>query len=113
MRRILVEAARRKGRVRHGGETRRLSFDPDRLADPDRRDDLIALDDALARLEESDGRKASLVKLRFFAGLTMPEAAEALGISIATAERDWSYTRAWLLRELGESGKVSSDEEES
>ncbi len=109
MRRILVETARRKGRVRNGGETHRLNLDPDLLSHPDRRDDLLALDEALARLEETDGRKASLVKLRFFAGLTMPEAAEALGVSLATAERDWSYTRVWLLRELAKSNEDSSD----
>jgi RNA polymerase sigma factor (TIGR02999 family) len=111
MRRILVESARRKGRVRHGGETRRLNLDPDLVSHPDRRDDLIALDEALARLEQTDGRKASLVKLRFFAGLTMPDAADVLGISLATAERDWSYARVWLLRELNESGEDSSDGE--
>lgn len=102
MRRILVESARRKGRVRHGGEAQRVDLDPDWVSHPDRRDDLLALDDALARLEQVDGRKASLVKLRYFGGLTMPEAANALGISLATAERDWSYARVWLLRELGE-----------
>lgn len=111
MRRILVESARRKGRVRHGGEARRLNLDPDLVSQPDRRDDLIALDEALARLEQTDGRKASLVKLRFFAGLTMSDAADVLGISLATAERDWSYARVWLLRELNESGEDSSDGE--
>jgi RNA polymerase sigma factor (TIGR02999 family) len=109
MRRILVESARRKERIRHGGETRRLNLDPDLVSHPDRRDDLIAVDEALARLEKLDGRKAALVKLRFFAGLTMPEVANLLEISLATAERDWSYARVWLLRELDEPSEDSSD----
>jgi len=79
------------------------------VSQPDRRYDLIALDEAVARLEQTDRRKASLVKLRFFAGLTMPDVAQLLGISLATAERDWSYARVWLLRELGEAGEDSSD----
>lgn len=104
MRRILVESARRKRRIRHGGEVQRVDFDPDQISLPDRRHDLLAVDEALSRLEQVDARKAALVKLRYFAGMTLPEAATALGISQATADRDWSYTKAWLLRELGESG---------
>jgi hypothetical protein len=77
MRQFLVESARRKGRVWHGGETQRLNLDADLVAHSERQDDLIALDDALARLEQSDGRKASVVKWRFFARLTMPQAANA------------------------------------
>ena len=102
MRRILVESARRKARTRHGGEVQRVELDPDLISHPSPRGDLIALDEALDRLEQVDGRKASLVKLRYFAGLTMPEAAKALGVSLATAERDWRYARVWLLRELGD-----------
>ena len=102
MRRILVESARRKARTRHGGEVQRVGLNPDLISHSNRRGDLIALDEALHRLEQVDDRKASLVKLRYFAGLTMPEAAEALGVSLATAERDWRYARVWLLRELGE-----------
>lgn len=109
MRRILVEKARRKQRVRHGGEARRVDLDPDLLSHPDRRDDLLALDEALVRLEQTDSRKASLVKLRYFAGLSMQEAANALEISLATAERDWSYARVWLLRELSETGEDVSE----
>lgn len=108
MRRILVDKARRKQRVRHGGEARRVDLDPDLLSNPDRRDDLLALDEALVRLEQTDGRKASLVKLRYFAGLSMQEAANALEISLATAERDWSYARVWLLRELSDSGEIGT-----
>ena len=102
MRRILVESARRKARTRHGGEGQRVGLNPDLISHSNRRGDLIALDEALHRLEQVDDRKASLVKLRYFAGLTMPEAAEALGVSLATADPDWRYARVCLLRELGE-----------
>lgn len=109
MRRILIESARRKRRVRHGGDAQRLDIDPDQIAHSNRHADLIALDEALTQLEQVDPRKASLVKMRYFAGLTMPETANALGISLATAERDWSYARVWLLRELGKSSEKSSE----
>jgi RNA polymerase sigma factor (TIGR02999 family) len=102
MRRILVETARRKGRVRHGGGRRRVDLDgacP--VADaPD--DHLLDIDDALTRLAALDPVRAELVKLRFFAGLTMPEAAAALGISLATAERYWAFARTWLFAELAD-----------
>jgi RNA polymerase sigma factor (TIGR02999 family) len=110
MRRILIERARRKQRVRHGGDTPRVDLDPDLISNPDRRDDLLALDEALGRLEETDARKASLVKLRYFAGLSMQEAANALEVSLATAERDWSYTRVWLLRELSEADEQPDEQ---
>jgi len=100
MRRILVENARRKNRKKRGGNWNRLDFDPAKISVPEGNDDLIALDEALNSLEERDARKAELVKLRYFAGLTMEQAANALGVSIATAERDWAYARVWLLREL-------------
>jgi RNA polymerase sigma factor (TIGR02999 family) len=102
MRRILVEQARRKGRIRHGGQRRRVELDDacPIVEPPD--DDLCALDEALTRLAERDQVKAELVKLRFFAGLTMPEAAAALGISLATAERWWVFARTWLYTELSE-----------
>jgi len=109
MRRILVEAARRKARARHGGEVHRVELDPDLISPPDHRGDLLALDEALKRLEQADDRKASLVKLRYFAGLTMPEAAKVFGVSLATAERDWRYARVWLLRELGEEREGSEE----
>jgi RNA polymerase sigma factor (TIGR02999 family) len=100
MRRILVEAARHKGRVRHGGGRRRVDLDgacP--VADaPD--DHLLDIDAALTRLAALDPVRAELVKLRFFAGLSMPEAAAALGISLATAERYWAFARTWLFAEL-------------
>lgn len=102
MRRILVESARRKSRVRHGGKVQRVELNPDLISPPNRCGDLLALDEALQRLELLDERKARLVKLRYFAGLSMSEAAQALGESLATTERDWRYARVWLLRELGE-----------
>jgi RNA polymerase sigma factor (TIGR02999 family) len=100
MRRILVEAARRKGRARHGGGRRRVALDDACPVAPTPDDDLLALDEALTRLAERDPVRAELVKLRFFAGLTMPEAAAMLGISLTTAERYWVFARTWLLAEL-------------
>jgi RNA polymerase sigma factor (TIGR02999 family) len=100
MRRILVERARRAQSLRRGGDRDRLDLDPAELAAPERSDDLLALDEALDRLTIKDARKAELVKHRYFAGLTMEQAAEALGISLATAHRDWNYARAWLHRSI-------------
>jgi RNA polymerase sigma factor (TIGR02999 family) len=107
MRRILVENARRKHSVRHGGGRQRLDLD-EALSLTEPRHDLLALDEALTRLTEKQPLKAELVKLRFFAGLTMPEAAEALGISLATAERYWTFARSWLYAELAEQHKNPS-----
>ena len=113
MRRILVEQARRKGRIRHGGQRQRIELDEacPLIEPPDAV--LCALDEALTRLEELDLAKAKLVKLRFFAGLSMSEAAAALGISLATAERYWVFARTWLYAELrgeapAEEGKKSN-----
>ncbi len=100
MRRILVDNARSKRSLRRGGSARRLSLDAAQPASNERSGDLLALDEALGRLEELDPTKAKLVKLRYFAGLTIPQAAEALEISIATANRYWTYARAWLHEEL-------------
>jgi RNA polymerase sigma factor (TIGR02999 family) len=102
MRRILVDQARRKRRPKHGGDRQRVHLD-EAVAITDSPDDLLALDEALAKLGREEPRKAELVKLRFFAGLTIPEAAKMLGISTATAERYWSYARVWLYAELYES----------
>jgi RNA polymerase sigma factor (TIGR02999 family) len=100
MRRILVEQARHKGRVKHGGQRRRVDLDSAcSVTDPPSLD-LLALDDALSKLAAIEPAKADLVKLRFFAGLTMPEAAAALEISLATAERHWTFARSWLYAEL-------------
>lgn len=103
MRQILVDRARRKRAVRHGGELQRTAFDDAVLAVPalNRQDDeLIAVHEALSRLHDHDPRKAELVKLRYFVGLTIDEAAAVLEVSNPTAKRDWTYARAWLLREM-------------
>lgn len=102
MRRILVENARRKKRLKRGGQFQRVQLDESPASDPNERpgDDLIALDEALVELARKDARKADLVKLRYFAGLSIPQAARALGISHATAERDWLYARCWLRAEI-------------
>ncbi len=100
MRRILVDAARRKAATRHGGGFARLELDPDAAAAPEIREDLIALDEALDRLATEDSLKAELVKLRYFGGLTLAEAAAALGLSERTAGRHWAFARAWLRREV-------------
>jgi RNA polymerase sigma factor (TIGR02999 family) len=100
MRRILVDAARRKRRERHGGGRDRVSLDDAQPATPDPRHDLLALDDALTRLAGEDPQAARLVELRYFAGLSVPEAAETLGISPRTADRVWAFARAWLHRDL-------------
>ncbi len=101
MRRILIENARRKKSLRHGGSHKRIDIDKAILVDDTATDELIALDEALEKLSEKDKVKADLVKLRYFAGLTSEQAAEALGISESTAERYWAYARSWLRLEMG------------
>jgi RNA polymerase sigma factor (TIGR02999 family) len=99
MRRILIEQARRKQSQKRGGGLRRLEIDLGALLpapDDHAAEDLLALDEALREFEGADPLKARLVKLRYFAGLTLPEAAEVLGISLATAKRYWIYARSWL-----------------
>src|SRR5262245_5600523 len=96
MRRILVENARRKRSQKHGGGLVRHDVEEVPLATPELGADLLALDEALNRLAEKDPVKAQLIKLRHFAGLTVEEAAQALGISVTTANRYWAYARAWL-----------------
>jgi RNA polymerase sigma factor (TIGR02999 family) len=96
MRRILVENARRKGRVRHGGGRRREHPDLDTLQAGGHAEELLALHEALEQFAARDPLKAKLVELRFFAGLTLEQAAECLGISLSTADRGWRYARAWL-----------------
>ena len=100
MRRILVDSARRKQRIQHGGQRQRINLDEANLAVQPRPDDLLALHEALERLVAIDPHKAELVKLCYFAGLTIPQAAAVVGISPATAERHWAYARAWLHQEL-------------
>jgi RNA polymerase sigma factor (TIGR02999 family) len=101
MRRILVENARRKGRKKHGGGRRRVNLDV-ALGVADAAVDLLALDEALSRLEAADPVAARLVTLRYFAGLTTAAAAEMLGISVRSAERNWTYAKSWLHRELAD-----------
>jgi RNA polymerase sigma factor (TIGR02999 family) len=103
MRRILVERARQRQSGKRGGDWCRVDQDVGDLPDTQRADKLIALDEALARLDQIDPAKAQLVKLRYFAGLTNREAAEALGVSVTTADRYWAYARAWLQREMAAS----------
>jgi RNA polymerase sigma factor (TIGR02999 family) len=100
MRRILVENARRKRAEKHGGRLARQELDDIDIATPPRSEDLLALDEALAKLEANDPVKARLVKLRYFAGLSEEDAARALGISRATVQRHWRYAKAWLLDEV-------------
>jgi RNA polymerase sigma factor (TIGR02999 family) len=97
MRRILVDTARHKQTRKAGGDRVRIDLDGVEPAAADESDErLLALDDALRQLEATDPRKATLVKLRFFAGLTAEQAATALGVSLSTAEKDWAYARSWL-----------------
>ena len=100
MRRILVDRARRRQRQRHGGAHQRVDLDDAALTLDHPPQELLDLDDALAALAAENPQRAELVKLRFFAGLTIDQAAEALNISTATAERHWTYARAWLYRRM-------------
>lgn len=100
MRRILIEKARQKQGPKHGGQLQRVDADLDAIVADTTQIDIFALDEALTRLAKESQVRAELVKLRFFAGLTMAEAAETLGISLATAERYWVYSRTWLFTEL-------------
>ena len=100
MRRILIDRAREKRSEKRGGDRKRLDVDADDLATEATPDQLLALDDALAKLTRDDPAAARLVELRYFAGLTVDEAGKALGISTATAYRHWNYARAWLHGEL-------------
>ena len=97
MRRILVERARRKQRAMHGAGAEHCALDDVEIAAPaPDGDELLAVNEALDRLATHDARKAELVKLRYFVGLSFEETADALGISVPTAKRDWAYARAWL-----------------
>ena len=100
MRRILVENARRKKRLKRGGDQKRVDIGDLEIAAPMPDEELLALDEALNRFAEIDARAAELVKLCFFVGLTQEQAAKELGVSISTVERSWAYARAWLFREL-------------
>jgi len=101
MRRILVDHARSKATAKRGGEVRRVTLDEDLLIEPGRPDDVIALDDALEGLSRLDARVGQVAELRLFGGLEATEVANELGVSERTVRDDWSFGRAWLLRELG------------
>lgn len=107
MRRILVDAARRRKRLRHGGGLDRVELDEEveddlAIQTPETREDLVALDAALTKFQEEDPEAAQLVKLRYFVGMSMSEAATVLGISQRSAERTWTFAKAWLHREIAE-----------
>src|SRR5262249_52974145 len=104
MRRILVENARRKGRVKHGGGRRRRHVGLDDLSASVPAEELLALHEALGRFATHDPLKAKLVELRCFGGLTLEEAAAGLGISLSTADRAWRYARAWLYAAMADDG---------
>jgi RNA polymerase sigma factor (TIGR02999 family) len=106
MRRILVENARRKQRIKRGRGRRRVDLSDGQLVIDPRSDDLLALDEALEKLASEDRQAAEMVKLKYFAGLTTEQAAEILGISVRTAYRDWEYARCWLRLKLGDSGEA-------
>jgi len=122
MRRILVERARHRGRIKRGGGRQRVELNEEGLASEPPSTDLLALDEVLDRLERYDKRKAEVVMLRFFAGLSIEETASALGVSPATIKNEWMFARAWLHRELSKGdtraerdldGARSDGEEES
>jgi len=100
MRRILIDSARRRNAVRHGGGQQRLDIQDVEITAETKDTELLAVNDALEKLAAVDPEKAQLVKLRYFAGLTLEEASHALGVSEATAKRWWTYARAWLFTEL-------------
>lgn len=113
MRRILVENARRSQQLKRGGEFFRTEADDIAIVADNIQDDLIALDEALTKLKVVDADAARLVQLRYFTGLTIPEAAESLGISPRTADRVWAFARAWLHREISGSAACSANSEDS
>ncbi len=108
MRRILVENARRKKSYKHGGKQQRIGFDDTDFAIEEPSDDLIALDEALTRLSEMDPAVADLVKLRYFAGLTIEQVAQFQGIARRTAVDHWAFARAWLRREISKGSELDS-----
>jgi RNA polymerase sigma factor (TIGR02999 family) len=112
MRRILVENARRRKCLKQGGNLVRREFDEALLVAPETHEDLEALDEALKLLAAKDPVKARLVDLRYFAGLTNEQAAQALGISTATAERYWAYARAWLRRKISPAEDAAAEQQE-
>jgi RNA polymerase sigma factor (TIGR02999 family) len=113
MRRILIERARRRGRLKHGAGYRRFEMTDAAASEDQPPVDVLALDEALQRLEAYDHRKSEIVKLRFFGGLTVEETAAALAVSPATVKSDWSFARAWLHRELSRGDTTTQPARES
>lgn len=113
MRNILVDRARKRGRIKHGGGLRRIPISEVEPADETETVDLLALDEALTRLDKHDRRMCEMTMLRFFAGLTIEDTSRALGVSTATVERDWSYARAWLFREMNRGGQQEKPHDQS
>ncbi len=109
MRRILVENARRRRQLKRGGQYRRTDIDDFPIVADEIKEDLLALDDALTKLNSVDTDAARLVQLRYFTGLTIPQAAESLGISPRTADRLWAFARAWLHREISGTDEHTKD----
>lgn len=106
MRRILVDHARKKNRIKRGGQLKRVSFGEELVISSDNDEDLLAVDEVLNRLAELDPRQAKLVEMRFFGGMTVAEVAASLGLSRRTVEREWTMARAWLRQQLGEEGQA-------
>lgn len=102
MRRILVENARRKARLKRGGDWQQVELEETAISVPEIHEDLVALDEALDRLQAVDAEAVRLVHLRYFGGLSIPEAAQFMGIAPRTADRLWAFARAWLHREIGD-----------
>jgi len=111
MRRILIDNARRRASLKRGGDRRRVDLDKVELSNSDPADKLLAVDEALSHLEAEFPAQAKVVKLRYFAGLSIEETARALGISPATANRRWAFARAWLQTEISEPEALSSPEQ--
>lgn len=111
MRRILVERARSRGRLKRGGDRQRVELDGLEIGADSESVDMLGLDTALTKLAASDPRKHDVVMLRFFAGLSIDQAAEVLSVATATVERDWNYSKAWLYRELERSGSSAGGAE--
>jgi RNA polymerase sigma factor (TIGR02999 family) len=103
MRRILIDHARGKGRAKRGGKVRRVLSDVAELAEEQDSEQILALEEAVCRLEQEEPQSALVLKLRFYAGMSVPETAEATGLSERTVKREWQYARAWLFRALDDS----------
>ncbi len=109
MRRILIEHARKRARIKRGGDQRRVSLSAAYLAEEARPEEIMSVADAIGRLEKLDGRMARIVRLRFFVGLSVDETAEALGLSGRSIRREWALARAWLHRELSGGTELEED----